>query len=99
MPPEIAESLAIMTTLLGTGVFVLIGIRMRIGAKERMARIKAESGEGVATHRETIEALQSQVDVLSEEVADLNERVDFAERLLTQGRQQAVDRDGVTTPV
>lgn len=97
MPPEIAEALAIMTTMLGVGSFILIGMRMRIGARERMARIKAE-GHG-DDYREVIDSLQAQVDSLSDELTELNERIDFAERLLTQGRQPAAEEHPVVTPV
>jgi hypothetical protein len=81
-----------MTTLLGTGAFALIGMRMWIGAKERMTRIKAEV-EG-HSHSETIEALQSQVEALSDDVSELHERLDFAERLLTHGRHPASAETG-----
>ena len=97
MPVEIAEALAMMTTLIATGSLILIGIRMRLGHKERMARLQAGTDDG--REDAAIEKLQHQVETLSEEVAELNERMDFTERLLTQGRQANAKQGGVTTPL
>ena len=97
MPIEIAEALAAITVIIAIGGMVLTGFRMRMGHRERMAQL--EAGGRDDGKDEILDTLRHQVDTLSEEVTELNERMDFTERLLTQGRPEGAKRGGVTTPV
>ena len=51
---------------------------------------KAASGE-VAEHRES---LQAELDSVRHELGELGERMDFAERMLAQSREQALPKGG-----
>ena len=84
MPPAVVETIA---ALLGTamlGGFTLAGLRMWLRYRE--ARLGIQSGAADAPAVEALEELRDQVGALRGEVAELHERLDFAERLLTSGR-------------
>ena len=61
--------------------------------------VQLEAGGRDDGKEEVIETLRHQVESLSEEVTELNERMDFTERLLTQGRPADSKPRGVPTPV
>jgi hypothetical protein len=87
--------IAMVLTMGMIGSFVLIGMRMRIQAKKPGAQVDLEELERLS---EAVEGLTEQVRALSDECSDLGERVDFTERLLTQGRAQEPDRSALSTP-
>ncbi len=97
MPVAIAEALAAVLAITAVGGMILAGFRMRMGHRERMVQL--EAGGRDDGKEEVIETLRHQVETLSEEVTELNERMDFTERLLTQGRPADAKPRGVTTPV
>lgn len=81
MPEEVA--ILIFTALVGT--FTLVGLKILISArKTRHGEIGKEEVQRLA---ETVEGLQDQLYQVRDAVAELHERVDFAERLLTKGEK------------
>jgi predicted nuclease with TOPRIM domain len=50
------------------------------------ARLRVQGGD--ASVVEELQSLRGEVDSLRGELSELNERVDFAERLLTRGRDE-----------
>jgi hypothetical protein len=85
MDPLIAEAIAPLLALLGVGTFSLIGLRMYLGHRTR--RLELSAGQLSAHLEETIEELRHEVQGLRGDVGELQERVDFAERLLTRGQE------------
>ncbi len=86
MPPEAIEALGAWLGITTLGAFVLMGMRLRL---------KAKSSESPKLEKltEAVEGLYDQNQALREDVAELQERLDFHERLLTRGRET------VSTPV
>ena len=87
MSPAIIEVLGPVIALLGLGGFVLMGVKLRYSHKEKMLLGEGGSAETerladeVATLREAVQGMR-------EDYAELYERVEFAERLLTKGRAE-----------
>ena len=71
-------------------------LRSGRGASEFQARLEAlEGGES----SEEVQALRNELETVRREVSELNERVDFAERLLTRGRSpDAVEKQVIPRP-
>jgi hypothetical protein len=63
------------------GTFILLGMRMRLQARGSQ-QVDREEVERLA---DAVDGLAEQVRLLSDETADLSDRLDFAERLLTRG--------------
>jgi hypothetical protein len=82
------EVLATLIGFLGAGTFLLIGLRMFLTHRARRLR-----GEGGAELAEAVTGLRDDVHALRDEITDLHERVDFAERLLAQQRDSADQAD------
>jgi hypothetical protein len=81
MPEEVA--ILIFTCMVGT--FTLVGLKILISArKTRHGEIGKEEVQHLA---ETVEGMQDQMYQVRDAVAELHERVDFAERLLTKGEK------------
>ncbi len=84
MPPDVLEFLAPVVVIISIGTFILIGMRMRLTAKRHaQGQLPREEVERLA---DAVEYLNDQVRTMGENLAELSERVDFAERLLTAGR-------------
>ena len=84
MPPDALEFLAPVVVIISIGTFILIGMRMRLTAKlHAQAQLPREEVERLA---DAVEYLNDQVRTMGEDLAELSERVDYAERLLTAGR-------------
>ena len=83
MPIQAIEGLMAVISLSLIGSFVLIGIRMRLKHKETLARASEPELERLV---DAVETLADQVRVLTEDTAELQERVDFTERLLTNSK-------------
>jgi len=88
MPPELIEAVAPFLAIMGVGKMILIGMKMRLTARihESSNRNRVEKdSEDVERLTDTVDALHEQVRLMRDEFADLHERVDFAERLLSRG--------------
>ncbi len=97
MPPEAFEAIAAFAGLTSIGIVVLVGMKMRLNHKVQM--LKGQSGgDGFDRLADSVEALTDEVRALRDENAELHERVDFAERLLSQGRAPQPSDDRASTP-
>ncbi len=65
---------------------ILIGTRMWLRAKTE--RMSLPGRVDIERLTEAIESLHEQTQFLQEEIGELHERVDFAERLLTKGEKE-----------
>jgi hypothetical protein len=81
MPP--GEALYPLIALISVGTFTLIGMRMWLNA--RIERLRGGSREEVERLSEAVERLYHATQLMREELGELQERMDFAERLLTRG--------------
>jgi hypothetical protein len=96
MSPEIAELIAPLVALLGVGTFILIGMKMKLDAK---VRLHGGTREDVERLGEAVEILRDEVRSMRGDVLELQERVDFAERVLTKGQPDRESEHGASTPV
>ncbi len=83
------EILASLVGFLGAGTFLLIGLRMFLTHRAR----RLAGGEGPKELVEHVTGLHDEVRALRDEMVDLHERVDFAERLLAQQRESSDHAD------
>ena len=78
---------------------ILVGMKMRLTARmhESGNRNRVERDrEEVDRLTDTVDALHEQVRMMRDEFADLQERVDFAERLLSRGEISPSETAGRT---
>lgn len=85
MDPHIAEFIGPLVAMLSMGTFTLIGLRMFLSYRARRLELTAQSPS--AQLEVLVDDLRQEVQALRGDVADLHERVDFAERLLAKGRE------------
>lgn len=81
MPPEILEPIAAVTTLVALGGLVLVGMKMRYTHLQR-TRLGSITPEDVERLGKDVDALRQELQLVREEVLELNDRVEFTERLL-----------------
>lgn len=84
MGPGVAEGLAAVFSTIALATAVLIGMKMRY---DYLAKIRGggPDREQLARLVETVGQLRDDVVVLRDQVVELGERVDFAERMLAKG--------------
>jgi hypothetical protein len=81
------ESLEVLIPIVIFGsTAILIGMKMRYSHIK--ATLLGEGGEEVEQLTETVEDLRAEIGLLRGEFADLNERVDFTERLLERPKTE-----------
>ncbi len=97
MTPAAIEALAAIIGMTSIGIIVLVGLKMRFNHKFRMR--ERPGGEDTERLTEAVEQLTDEVRLMREEFADLDERVDFTERMLSQGRAKNAIAPPETTPV
>ncbi len=95
MTPDAIEALAAIAGMTSLGILVLVGIKMRFNHKLRMREMPTGENERLT---EAVEQLQDEVRLMREEFTDLNERVDFTERVLSEGRARNAIRPPESTP-
>lgn len=88
----------------GVACVVLAGFRLKLKARLELERMRLESGAGAAdSARAGVEALRQEMhEHLGQQAAqldELHERLDFAERLLTQGSSSEQPPKRESTPV
>ena len=89
MSPEILEAIGPFFALAAMGTLVLVGMRMRYKYKiDSMPLPKSEQTERLT---EAMDGLFEQTQLLREEVGELQERLDFHERLLTKAQKEQAD--------
>ncbi len=96
MPPEILEFIAPLTIITTIGTLFLIGMKMRLSAKVQLQQdSKSEDVERLA---DAVDGLNEEVRMLREEYAELHERMDFAERMLSSGKPRKALGEQASTP-
>ncbi len=68
---------------IGIGLVLLAGFRMKLKHKLELARLGDQSADAVDQLRDEMHDL---IEQQGAQLADMQERLDFAERLLTKGR-------------
>ena len=96
MPPEVIEFIAPVIGVTSAGIIVLVGLKMRFNHKFRMR--ETPGGEDTERLTEAVEQLHDEMRLMREEFADLDERVDFTERMLSQGKSRDVIAPRESTP-
>jgi hypothetical protein len=90
------EELFVLVALFGFGTFTLIGMRMWLTARIQSRRqLPQEAFERLA---ESVDRLHEDMRLVRDEVTELQERVDFAERVLTRGDPSGSLRQGKSAP-
>ena len=97
MTPDAIEALAAIIGMTSIGIIVLVGFKMRFNHKFRMR--ETPGGEVTERLTEAVEQLHDDIRLMREEFADLEERVDFTERMLSQGKSRDAIAPPETTPV
>jgi len=87
MPPELFEGLIAMTAMISIGGFVLIGMKMRYQHKSKMLD-QPKSAEDLERLADAMDSMYEQTRSLREEIGELQERLDFHERLLARGKDE-----------
>ncbi len=84
MSPDAIETIAAAFGLSVGCICIMVGIKMWIGY--RLKRLGAGLGRAdLQQVNDQVEALREQLDGVQAQLEELNERVDFAERLLPRG--------------
>ncbi len=96
MPPEIVEAIAPFIAMTGIGIMILIGMKMRLSAKVQLQ--EGSKSEDVERLAHAVEGLHEEVRMLREEYAELHERMDFAERILSTGKPRKALGEQASTP-
>jgi hypothetical protein len=78
------DAIFAMTALVGSGVFILLGLRMFLSY--RIKRFETTKGGRSPETDEALAELRDQVHLLRGDIVDLQERLDFTERVLTRGQ-------------
>lgn len=90
---ELMPLIATVTIIVAGGLALRWIFKSPVG--EALAqRIRAKAGGGRTEGTERSRELEERVTLLQEQVGELSERVDFAERLLTEQRQRQVRPGG-----
>ncbi len=96
MPPEILEFIAPLTIITTIGTLFLIGMKMRLSAKVQLQQ--GSKSEDVERLADAVDGLHEEVRMLREEHAELQERMDFAERMLSSGKPRKALGEQTSTP-
>ena len=86
MGPEIIETLGIVIPILAVvGTFVLMGFK---GWANHLMRMRQATGGDNERLTEAVQQLSDDVSSMREDLAELHERVDFNERILSEVRSR-----------
>ncbi len=84
MPTEIANHLIELVGIISIGIMTLAGIRIWRGGRQRRDEVSQQEIEQLT---DTVRSLQEQLDGMQRDMMELGERLDFAERVLTQPKR------------
>ena len=88
----VALLIPLMALAIPVAAIVMSGLLKMSRLRVEEARLRIEGGD--AGSSEEVQALRSELDTVRRELGELNERVDFTERLLARGRSpESSDRD------
>ena len=82
MTPEVIESIGAFIGVSLFGGFTLAGFKMWLSYKTE--RLKAQGGGSNDGLKESVDELRDHLFLARDEIAELRDRMDFAERLLAQ---------------
>lgn len=85
------EGLMAVSAMLGIGTFVLIGMKMRFDHKAKMLQ-QPKGAEEVERLADAMDSMYEQTRALREDIGELQERLDFHERLLTRPKDGEEDK-------
>ena len=80
----IALLIPIMALAIPVGAIIMGGLTKVARLRLEEAKLRQQSGSGTT---DEVQELRGEVETLRRELSELNERVDFAERLLARGRE------------
>ncbi len=96
MPPEIIEAIGPVLAIISIGTMILVGMKMRLSAKVQLQQ--GSKSEDVERLADVVDGLHEEVRMLREEYAELQERMDFAERMLSSGKPRKALGEQTSTP-
>ncbi len=88
MEPNILEPIVAVLAMLSIGSLVLVGMKMRYTHKAQMMA-QPKKSEELERLADAMDAIYEQSRALREDIGELQERLDFHERLLTKGKDEA----------
>jgi uncharacterized protein YlxW (UPF0749 family) len=83
MDPSIIEPIMAVFAMLSIGSLVLVGMKMRYQHKATMLQ-QPKNSEELDRLADAMDSMYEQTRALREEIGELQERLDFHERLLTR---------------
>ena len=86
MDPNIIEPIMAVFGMMSIGCLVLVGMKMRYTHKAQMME-QPKKSEELERLADAMDAIYEQSRALREDIGELQERLDFHERLLTKGKE------------
>jgi len=96
MDPHVVELVATLVALVAAGTFGLIGMKMWLRSK--VERQQLTGRRDMERLEESLYSLHDNMQSLRDQLGELHERVDFAERFLTQGGEKRGRKELDVTP-
>ena len=96
MPPQIIDVIPAVMVLTTVGTIFLVGLKIRLGAKLQLQ--KGSKSEDVERLADAVDGLHEEVRMLREEYTELQERMDFTERMLSTGKPPKALGEQTSTP-
>jgi len=93
MGPDIIAPIMAVVGMLSIGSLVLIGMKMRYQHKAKMLE-QPKDGEDMERLVDAMDSIYEQSRALREDIGELQERLDFHERLLTKGTDDGERAEG-----
>jgi hypothetical protein len=87
MPPGLADAIGPVFAILGIGSMVLIGMKLRYSHLRQM-RLGQGGREDVGRLAEDVTAMRDELQLMRQDIGDLYERIEFAERLLARSEAE-----------
>lgn len=87
MPPGLADAIGPVLAIFGIGTMILIGMKLRY-SHLRQTRLDQGGREEIGRLAEDVAALRDEMQLLRQDVSDVYERIEFAERLLARGQPE-----------
>lgn len=85
MDPSIVEPIMAVFGMLSIGTLVLVGMKMRYQYKAKLLE-QPQNSEELERLADAMDSIYEQSRALREDIGELQERLDFHERLLTKGK-------------
>ena len=93
MDPDIIEPIMAVVGMLSIGSLVLIGMKMRYQHKAKMLE-PPKGGEEMERLADAMDSIYEQSRALREDFSELQDRLDFHERLLTRPKEDDGSAEG-----